>query len=83
MDANAGVSQRFKDFDPDAVTLVPPSLEEWLPEGHLARFIAAQTENELDLDRFYKSYAKAKGQPPYDPRLMWRVLLRGSFPPCD
>jgi transposase len=32
---------------------------------------------ELDLSRFYDSYAKTKGQPPYDPRLMVRVLLYG------
>ena len=77
VDANGGVRKRFKDFEPDAVMLVPPSLEEWLPEGHLARFIAELVENELDLTFFYKSYAKAKGQPPYDPRLMLRVLLYG------
>ncbi|MGP9504430.1 transposase, partial [Specibacter sp. AOP5-B1-6] len=29
------------------------------------------------LTLFYKSYAKAKGQPPYDPRLMLRILLYG------
>ena len=77
IDLNGGERKRFKAFEPDAVMLVPPSLEEWLPEGHLARFIAELVENELDLDRFYKSYAKAKGQPPYDPRLMLRILLYG------
>ncbi|PYH00253.1 transposase [Arthrobacter stackebrandtii] len=57
--------------------LVPPSLQEWLPEGHLARFIVGLVENELDLTLFCKSYAKAKGQPPNDPRLMLRILLHG------
>ena len=57
--------------------LVPPSLDEWLPENHLARFIAEIVETSLDLDRFYSSYRKVKGQPPYDPRLMVRVLLYG------
>ncbi|WP_442951388.1 IS1182 family transposase [Paenarthrobacter sp. Z7-10] len=71
------MNKRFKAFDPDAVMLVPPSLEEWLPQGHLARFIAELVDHELDLDRFYKSYAKAKGQPPYDPRLMLRIVLYG------
>lgn len=77
VDANGGINKRFKPFDPDAVMLVPPSLDEWLPEGHLARFIAELIENELDLGRFYASYAKAKGQPPYDPRLMLRIVLYG------
>jgi transposase len=77
MDANGGVRKRFKAFEPDAVMLAPPSLEEWLPQGHLVRFIGELVDGELDLTRFYKSYARAKGQPPYDPRLMLRILLYG------
>jgi transposase len=77
MDANGGIRKRFRAFEPDAVMLVPPSLEEWLPQDHLARFIGELVDHELDLGRFYASYAKAKGQPPYDPRLMLRVLLYG------
>ena len=57
--------------------LVPPSLDEWLPQNHLARFIAEIVETQLDLTRFYSSYKKVNGQPPYDPRLMVRVLLYG------
>jgi len=57
--------------------LVPPSLDEWLPENHLSRFIAEIVGTSVNLDRFYSSYRKVKGQPPYDPRLMVRVLLYG------
>lgn len=77
VETGAGVNKRFKPFEPDAVMLVPPSLDEWLPGNHLARFIADLVAEELDLSRFYGSYAKTKGQPPYDPRLMVRVLLYG------
>ena len=77
VDARGGVNKRFRAFDPDAVMLVPPSLDEWLPEGHLARCIAELVDNELDLSRFYASHKKAKGQPPYDPRLMLRIMLYG------
>ncbi|WP_434621093.1 IS1182 family transposase [Arthrobacter sp. A5] len=77
MDANGGARKRFRGFEPEAVMLVPPSLDEWLPQNHLARFIAEMVDTELDLARFYKSYAKAKGQPPYDPRLMLRIVLYG------
>lgn len=55
MDANGGINKRFKSFEPDAVMLVPPSLEEWLPQGNLARFIAELVDGELDLTRFYAS----------------------------
>jgi len=77
VETGAGVNKRFKSFEPDAVMLVPPSLDEWLPGNHLARFIADLVGQELDLSRFYDSYSKTKGQPPYDPRLMVRVLLYG------
>lgn len=77
VETGAGVNKRFKAFEPDAVMLVPPSLDEWLPGNHLARFIADLVAEELDLSRFYDSYARTKGQPPYDPRLMVRVLLYG------
>lgn len=77
IEAGAGVNKRFKPFEPDAVMLVPPSLDEWLPGNHLARFIADLVAEELDLSRFYAAYAKTKGQPPYDPRLMVRILLYG------
>ncbi|RAN69336.1 IS5/IS1182 family transposase [Bacillus sp. SRB_336] len=76
-DLNGGVNKRFRAFEPDAVMLVPPSLDEWLPEGQLARFIAELVDHELDLTRFYASHKKAKGQPPYDPRLMLRIVLYG------
>ena len=77
VEVGAGIHKRFRAFEPDAVMLVPPSLDEWLPENHLSRFIAEIVETSLDLDRFYSSYRKVKGQPPYDPRLMVRVLLYG------
>ncbi|WP_425266253.1 transposase, partial [Cryobacterium luteum] len=71
------MNKRFRTFEPAAVMLVPPSLDEWLPQNHLSRFIADIVETQLDLKKFYASYAKSKGQPPYDPRLMVRVLLYG------
>src|SRR5665647_3111656 len=77
VEVGAGIHKRFRPFEPDAVMLVPPSLDEWLPENHLSRFIAEIVETSLELDRFYSSYRKVKGQPPYDPRLMVRVLLYG------
>ena len=33
--------------------LVPPSLDEWLPQSHLSRFIADVVETQLDLSKFF------------------------------
>lgn len=74
-DGKGGANRRFRPFEPDAVMLVPPSLEGWPPANHLARFIAELVDNKLDLSRFYTAHAKAKGQPTYDPRLMLRIML--------
>ena len=34
------VDKTFRPFQPDQVFLVSPSLDEWLPQDHLVRFIA-------------------------------------------
>jgi transposase len=54
---------------------MPPSLREWLPEGHLAWFILGTVE-ELDLGPFYATYrADGHGRAAHDPAMMLGVLL--------
>jgi hypothetical protein len=48
--------------------MLPPSLDEWLPEGHLARFVAELVDEALDLGPILASYTEKRGVPPYDPR---------------
>jgi len=40
---------------------VPPSIDDWLPEGHLARFVLELVEEVLDLEPFRASYTEARG----------------------
>src|SRR5918912_50135 len=54
-----------------------PSLNEWLPEDHLARFVAELVDQVLDLSAVYADYGEVRGYPPYDPRLMLRLLIYG------
>src|SRR5688500_18962296 len=56
---------------------MPPSLNEWLPEDHLARFVAELVDEVLDLSAVYADYGEVRGYPPYDPRLMLRLLIYG------
>ena len=49
------MGKRFRTDHLDQALLLPPSLHDWLPEGHLARFIADVVE-ELDLKAVYISY---------------------------
>ena len=55
-----------------------PSLQDWLPENHLARFIA-DVVNELDLSSIYAEYDRKDGRGllAYHPLLMTRLLLYG------
>lgn len=64
----------FRAYQPDQTLLLPPSIEDWLPEGHLARFVR-EVVSELDLSAIEDSYADGAGQPPYHPRLMVTLLL--------
>jgi transposase len=64
-------------YTPDQVLLLPPSLDEWLPAGHLAYFIS-DTVDALDLSDFHARYAG--GGPrnqPFHPAMMVKVLLYG------
>ena len=67
----------FRPFVPDQNFLLPPSLDEWLPADHMARFIADLVDEHLDLSRIHDAYKEKKGGPPYDPRLMVRLLIFG------
>ena len=71
----AGVNKRFRDYDQSQSFLLPPSLDDWLPENHEARFISDVAENLLDLSCVYDSYTEASGAPPYDPTMMLKLLL--------
>jgi transposase len=70
-----------KSFLPDDVNqslLFPPSLHDWLPEDHLARFLV-DVVSALDLGAIYVSYAEkdGRGMSAYAPAMMVRVLLYG------
>ena len=68
----------FRPADVNQALLLPPSLHDWLPEKHLARFLV-DVVDALDLGAIYESYEEkdGRGQAAYDPAMMVRVLLYG------
>ncbi len=71
------MSKPYKTYQPEQELLLPPSLKDWLPEKHLAYFVS-EVVDELDLSGIYAVYEKeARGQPPYDPRMMTKLLVYG------
>jgi transposase len=72
------VSKNFRTCDLDQPFLLPPSLQDWLPENHLARFVAELVPG-LDLSKIYGHYGRrdGRGKAAYHPVMMVRVLLYG------
>jgi transposase len=62
-------------FDRDQQFLMPPSVGDWLPDGHLAWFVL-DVVAELDLSGFYAGYREdGRGGATYDPGVMLSVLV--------
>ena len=57
----------FVDVDRDTLFLLPPSIQEWLPEKHLARFVVEIVE-QIDLQPLKSSYC-GRGFQPYSPEM--------------
>ena len=72
------MSKQFRDCNLSQLLLLPVSLQDWLPEGHLARFLADVVET-LDLSAIYGKYEEGDGRglAAYDPRMMVRLLIYG------
>jgi transposase len=68
------MAKTFRPYEPDQLLLMPPSLSEWVPEGHLARFVGDLVDA-LDLSAIEDSYGEERGYPPYHPRMMVKLLL--------
>jgi transposase len=67
----------YRAYFPDQDFLLPPSLGQWLPEGHLAYFVS-DVVDQLDLTPMHAEYGEERrGQPPYDPRMMTKLLVYG------
>jgi transposase len=66
----------FRPYDPDQILLLPPSVNEWVPEGDLAHFIGDLVD-ELDLSGILDEYETGdlRGYPPYHPRMMTKLWL--------
>src|ERR1700680_1911366 len=72
------MSKQFRSSNLDQAFVLPPSLQDWLPERHVARFVAEVVET-LDLSAIYEEYEKrdGRGLAAYDPRMLVRLLLYG------
>jgi transposase len=66
---------KFIEVDRETQYLLPPSVQDWLPKGHLARFVVDVVE-QLDLRSLKVSYA-GRGSQPYNPAMLLALLFYG------
>lgn len=65
----------FIETDRNTLYLLPPSVQDWLPNGHLARFVV-DIVDQLDLRSLKASYA-GRGSQPYHPAMLVALLFYG------
>jgi transposase len=71
------MKKSFRPWQVDQSLLVPPSVHDFVPSDHSAHFIRDLVCEQLDLSVIVESYDEARGNPPYDPRMMTSLLLYG------
>jgi len=65
----------FRPINRDTGFLLPPSVDEWLPQRHLARFVVEVVDG-LDLSELVKAY-RGSGSASYHPAMLLSLLLYG------
>ncbi len=69
------MAARFIPVQRDTDYLLPPSVQDWLPDGHLARFIV-ETVTQLDLSALEAGYA-GRGSAAHHPSVLLGLLIYG------
>jgi transposase len=69
------MAKTFKSWDVDQLVLLPPSVQELVPPGHLAHFVRDLVRESLDVSAILETYTEDRGFPPYDPTMMVALLL--------
>lgn len=71
------MSKTYRPYEPDQLFLMPPSLSDWLPVGHMVYFVREILDT-IDLSPITCVYEdETRGNPPYHPKMMTGILLYG------
>jgi transposase len=69
------MAKTFQEWDVDQAWLLPPSVRELVPEGHVAHFVRDTVREVLELSAILDAYVEERGYPPYHPAMMTALLL--------
>ena len=71
------LAKTYRTYEPKQNLILPPSLDDWLPEAHLARYVG-DVVDELDLSKIFAYYEEEeRGYPPYNPTMMTKLIVHG------
>ncbi len=65
----------FRAIDRDTEFMLPPSVQEWVPQAHLSRYVVEVVE-QLDLSDLERAYA-GRGSQAYHPAMLLSLLIYG------
>jgi transposase len=69
------MEKSFRPWDVEQAWLLPPSVHDFVPKGHLAHFVRETVRESLDLSEIFASYQEERGYPPFHPGMMTALLL--------
>jgi transposase len=69
------MSKTFRAWDVDQRFLLPTSIDEFVPAGHVAHFVRDTVRNGLDMSAIVSCYAGGRGYPAYHPVMMTALLV--------
>ena len=69
------MAKTFRDWDIEQLMMFPPSVQDFVPKGHLAHFVRNTVLEGLDLSAILDCYSEERGYPPYHPAMMTTLLL--------
>jgi transposase len=69
------MAKTFREWNLDQTLMFPPTVRDFVPEGHLAHFVRNTAQEELDLSEILDEYDEERGYPPYHPVMMTALLL--------
>src|SRR4029434_8610198 len=69
------MAKTFRDWDIEQLMMFPPSVEDFVPQGHVAHFVRNTVLEALDLSAVMDCYSEERGYPPYHPAMITALLL--------
>jgi transposase len=69
------MAKTFRDWEIEQLMMFPPSVEDFVPPGHVAHFVRSTVLEALDLSAILDCYSEERGSPPYHPVMMTALIL--------